>query len=298
MPFPLTKSSIANAILLSCQQEIQAFKPGNVSVWSEGHDMTVQDFYASAEQSAPFLATSGVSVGKRILTAAKATYETVGCNTNLGILLLSAPLAVAAELDNVANITLQQRVQLVMSGLDQRDAESVFAAIRLAHPGGLGDSEQHDVNQTVDCSLLDAMAEAQHRDRIAWQYCNDFNDIFQIGVPAIKAWLEPNKHPCQGMEWAVVSCYLKLMAAIPDTHITRKYGAATSKDIQKHAIRLEKRFNACQNMSDTVKLLTQSDHDMKREGINPGTSADLTVASVLAFNLGCSVYIDSGSTAG
>ena len=32
----------------ACEVELQAFKPGNVSVYADGHDMTVADFRISA----------------------------------------------------------------------------------------------------------------------------------------------------------------------------------------------------------------------------------------------------------
>ena len=77
--------------------ELEALKPGNVHRFEAGHGMTVEDFETSADISAPFLCARGAGVGARVLRAVSATRKAVGQNTNLGILLLCAPLATAAE---------------------------------------------------------------------------------------------------------------------------------------------------------------------------------------------------------
>ena len=88
---------IAEAYIAACLLELDALKPGNVHRHAEGHGMTVADFERSAEVSAPALARTGASVGSRVLEAVEATRAAVGQNTNLGIVLLAAPLAAAAE---------------------------------------------------------------------------------------------------------------------------------------------------------------------------------------------------------
>ncbi len=72
-------------------------KPGNVSLHSAGHDMRAQQFLDSARASAPALFDPRAGVGARIEAAVRATRAVAGCNTNLGILLLCAPLARAHE---------------------------------------------------------------------------------------------------------------------------------------------------------------------------------------------------------
>ncbi len=81
----------------ACRAELQALKPGNVHVHAPGHGMTVEDFERSAEAAAPWVAAPGLGVGERVLRAVESTRAACGQNTNLGILLLAAPLAAAAE---------------------------------------------------------------------------------------------------------------------------------------------------------------------------------------------------------
>ncbi len=90
-------NGIAEAFIAACRDEIEAPKPGNVHVFADGHGMSVRDFLMSAEAAAPGLSTPSSPVGARILAAVEATFAAVGMNTNLGIILLCAPLAAAAE---------------------------------------------------------------------------------------------------------------------------------------------------------------------------------------------------------
>ena len=160
--------------------ELNSLKPGNVSPYSEGHDMTVADFVKSAELTSPILCNASLSVGERILESVKITISEVGCNTNLGMLLLFAPLIRAAEL---GVSSLHSNLGNVLQGLDTKDAEYIFAAISHASPGGLGESDKYDVNKQLDSSitLQMAMTEARNRDLIAKQYVTDFEDIFSQG---------------------------------------------------------------------------------------------------------------------
>ena len=88
---------VAAAYIEACLAELDAPKPGNVHRFAPGHRMEVEDFVRSAEASAAPIAARGARVGIRVRAAVDATLEAVGQNTNLGIILLCAPLAAAAE---------------------------------------------------------------------------------------------------------------------------------------------------------------------------------------------------------
>ncbi|HAD32496.1 MAG TPA: triphosphoribosyl-dephospho-CoA synthase, partial [Methylophaga sp.] len=93
----LAEQQIADSVRWACEQEVNAPKPGNVNVWSDGHNMAVQDFLSSAAAIAPVMAQPNLKVGERILQSIKATRKVVDCNTNLGIVLLFAPLCDAIQ---------------------------------------------------------------------------------------------------------------------------------------------------------------------------------------------------------
>ena len=88
---------VATAYIEACLAELDAPKPGNVHRFAPGHRMEVEDFVRSAEASAAPIASRGARVGTRVRAAVDETLKAVGQNTNLGIILLCAPLAAAAE---------------------------------------------------------------------------------------------------------------------------------------------------------------------------------------------------------
>jgi triphosphoribosyl-dephospho-CoA synthetase len=57
--------------LQACEIELQAFKPGNVSIYADGHDMTVEDFRRSARVSATPLCDKTYSLGEKIYYSIK-----------------------------------------------------------------------------------------------------------------------------------------------------------------------------------------------------------------------------------
>jgi len=224
------------------------------------------------------VANPHLGVGARILRAVEATRAACGQNTNLGILLLAAPLAAAAQ----AGGGLREALDLILAGLGRADAVAVYRAIRLAAPGGLGRSERHDVGDEPDATLLEAMRSAAGRDRVAAQYATGFRDVFEVGVPRLQAcradgWAEG---------WAMTATYLAFLAAFPDTHVVRRHGPAVGDEVLRRGRAIERVLRAA--VADRAALhaeLAAHDRELKALGINPGTSADLTVASHFAASL-------------
>ena len=270
---------IRDAFLAACRTELRALKPGNVHDYASGHGMSVADFEASAVASAPSLAAPGIGVGARILEGVERTRAMTGCNTNLGILLLAAPLAEAAF--GTAPGGLRPALDAVLAGLTLADAEAAFAAIRLANPGGLGDSPRHDVREPARIGLREAMAEARDRDRIAEQYAGGFADIFELGLPALRRALAR-----WGDEaWAAAATYLIFLGRLPDSHVARKFGPEAAEGLRRRAAPFADRLAAAGRPADLAPSLLAFDAALKAEGVNPGTSADLTVATLFAYHL-------------
>lgn len=273
--------SIALAFRQACEAELEALKPGNVSVYSAGHGMSVDDFRRSAECTAGIIAWPGLGVGARVLRSVQATRQAVGCNTNLGILLLCAPLAKAVESGADRGFDLRQVLLRVLRELDQHDAERVFQAIRLAAPAGLGHSDRHDVRQPARVTLLEAMTVAEQRDRIAYQYSHGFEDIFATGLPVLRAALDHGV----SLPWATAGVYLNFLASFPDSHIMRKQGAEVAEQTRREASEILAMYNKRTNPKTRVMSLLAFDKQLKDRGINPGTCADLTVATHFAGQL-------------
>lgn len=274
---------IRDAFLAACRAELQALKPGNVHVHAPGHRMTVADFEASAAAAAPFVARRGASVGRRVREGVEATFAAVGTNTNLGILLLVAPLAVAAERRAAAlaqgrSSPFRAALAAVLAELDPDDARDVFAAIRRANPGGLGAAEEHDVRAEPTAGLMAAMHAAAGRDSIAAAYVEHFEALYRLGLPVIGA-LDPG---AAILPDTVTEIFLTYLSALPDSHVVRKWGKTVAEEVRLSAAEyLQKRGSPGFEHS-----LLGWDGALKARGINPGTSADLTVATIFLHLIG------------
>jgi triphosphoribosyl-dephospho-CoA synthase len=261
------------AFLAACRAELDALKPGNVHVHGEGHGMTVEDFLTSAAAAAPALCCPQSPVGRRIRDAVAASWAVVPRNTNLGIILLAAPLIAAAE---SGTGPLRDRVMRILEALTVSDAADCFAAIAQANPAGLGRVPAQDVTAAPTDTLRAAMILAAERDRIARQYATGYDDVFAIGVARI---VESRRcgHPAP---WTTTLVYLDFLTSFPDSHIGRKYEMETAERVRREAAALTRHLPS--EPEAAFPLLLEFDRDLKARGLNPGTSADLTVASLLA----------------
>jgi len=267
-------AAVAAAFRAACEDELNAPKPGNVHVFAAGHGMEARDFIDSARAAAPHIAAPDARVGARILGAIEATWAAVGQNTNLGIVLLCAPLAAAALQGKGAD--LRAEVSRVLQGLDRRDAELAFRAISLARPAGLGAAPEHDVNAPAATTLLEAMRAAAHRDRIAFQYANGFCDVFEIGLAAIAR----SRARGEARPLTTLRLFVAFLAAFPDSHIQRKFGAAAAARVLAEARDFAVRLDAASDQEAAFARALEWDRSLKARGLNPGTSADLTVAAL------------------
>ncbi len=276
----ISHKQLISAYIEACKVDVEAFKPGNVSVYADGHDMTVNDFLVSAEVSAEAICNPDYSLGEKIYYSVKETRKAVGCNTNLGIILLCAPLIQAAT--NIeGKISLRQALGNILKSTTVNDAEWAFKAITLAAPGGLGISTDQDVKKQPDITLTQAMEIAKERDRIALQYTTNYEDIFNFAI------LRYNEkfNRFGDKNWAAVAVFAGLLRLYPDSHIERKYGNQYSLIVSKKMAVVEAELFSTDRPEDLEPMLHDIDREFKAKGINPGTTADLTVATVLAVLL-------------
>ncbi len=269
---------IAAAFTASCRDELEAPKPGNVHVFSPAGRKTPQDFLRSADAAAGPLTQPGARIGARILGAIDAARAAVASNANLGIVLLCAPLAAAAE---TPSPDLRASLARVLAHLDVADADLAFRAIAKAAPGGLGRAERHDVFEPARVNLREAMAAAADRDRIAHQYVSDFHDVFTFGEPLLESALERRAD----RKWATLELFLGFLSAFPDSHVVREHGAETADEIRRLAAGLRERMGASRDPAALLPELLACDRSLKGRSVNPGMSADLAVATLFANRL-------------
>ncbi|MDQ2765695.1 MAG: triphosphoribosyl-dephospho-CoA synthase [Gemmatimonadota bacterium] len=275
-----TREEIAAAAQLACLLEASAPKPGNVSPGVAFHDTSYGDFLASAAAIAPaFLDAATQPLGDTILRAITETRRWTRANTNLGIVLLLAPLARAARAALPAS--LRDRLRAVLASTTVADAESVYAAIRLARPGGLGHATAADVASSPSVALTVAMELAAKRDDIAREYATAFERTFLVGVPALE------DARAAGLEWpdAIVDCYLALLADSPDTLIARKLGPDAASEVRARAIVVRSAGGMHTNTGRSAVAAFDLELRDARNSRNPGTTADITAASVFVVLL-------------
>ncbi|RMG39116.1 MAG: triphosphoribosyl-dephospho-CoA synthetase [Planctomycetota bacterium] len=265
---------LERCVRLACQAEVLAPKPGNVAPGRPFADVSVADFLLSADVSAPHLARAGeTGVGPAVLGAVKAVQDAIGANTNLGIVLLLAPLCAVAE-----GVPLVAGIRRVLSTLTRSDAEAVYAAIRLARPGGLGTSQRFDVRACeAPPDLLTAMRAAGDRDRVAAQYVTDFADVFRLADELASA--------MAAAPWAIAvrDVFLRELAAHPDTLIARKCGMAEAELVSRHAADVLQAVE--RGEPDAPQRLERFDRWLRSDGNrrNPGTTADLIAAALFVL---------------
>ena len=268
-------ADVAAAAQLACLLEVSAPKPGNVSPFASFRDATYEDFLASAAAIGPALLMAGErSLGTTIRAGVEATARWAPSNTNLGLVLLLAPLARAAL--RSGDKPLRAQVAATLAATTVADARDVYVAIRSVAPGGLGRASEQDVAGTPTVTLRDAMALAPGRDAIAREYATDFETTFEIGTPGLRRALS------DALAWreAVVEVYLTLLAASPDSHIARKLGIDAAVRVQCRA-RAVLDAGGVRTMTgrDAIAAL---DRELRDEAntLNPGATADLTGASI------------------
>ncbi|HEV3436693.1 MAG TPA: triphosphoribosyl-dephospho-CoA synthase [Gemmata sp.] len=262
--------TMSELVQTACIWEVTARKVGNVHRYADFKQTSYLDFVLSAGMIAShFDDRDPYQVGLTINLAVRATTEAIGQNTNLGIILLLAPLC-AMEKTSL----LRPGVERVLTNLTQSDAKLVFEAIRLAKPGGLGDAAEQDVRHEPTITLLEAMKLATDRDMIARQYANGFADVFDFGLPTFLDGFE--QFGC--IEAAIIDLQFRWLAKYPDSLIARKNGQVVADDVRERASEVMKLGGLI--TPDGRRAGTQLDQYLRSDGnkLNPGTTADLIAA--------------------
>jgi triphosphoribosyl-dephospho-CoA synthase len=259
-------------VQLACLLEVSAAKPGNITPAHDFPDVTYTDMVRSALALGPVFAREAArrrTVGELIADGVRATEEVADANTNLGIVLLFAPL-VRAAVTRRPDEPLRVAVEATLGALTVDDAAAAFAAIARANPGGLGEAAEHDVRGPARVSLLEAMAAAAHRDSIASEYVTGFAIVFDLGLTLLVQELRAGRSTLD----AIVSVHIGLLADRPDTLIARKAGDAAAMAVMAAAREVR---DGTSSLADFDASLRSADNRL-----NPGTTADLVAATLLA----------------
>ncbi len=287
--------------------DVKVIKPGNVFMQSPGHGMLAKQFIESLEAIIPLLFDSHYTLGQKIEYSVNASFEVAKCNTNLGIILLCAPIIeallkvqknnVKSEVNYASNFeSFLINLRRTLKNSSVEDTQAVFRAIKKANPGGLGENEFADVRFETDRHLLEAMKLGAKKDFIAKQYITFYEDIFnqEIILSIRKNNLNKEKLirgiSCKNdLDKFVQKIYFNWLIMFLDSHISRKFGENLAKAVNNEArnFLLDKKFIEVDSKIKNVNIREPSekqllywDYSLKMRKINPGTSADLTVCTL------------------
>lgn len=269
---PLT---IAQCATLACMWEASIPKPGNVHRGADFEDLSYTDFLLSAVVVGPVLETAATKgIGPCVLESVARTRHMVGSNTNLGSVLLLAPLCAVPR-----ERPLDEGVCDVLQNLRPSDAHDVYEAIRLANAGGLGEVAAMDVHEPPPDDLLAAMRAAASRDLVARQYAEDFQHVFRCAA----AWIREGLANRLALGPAVRHAFIRLMHEFPDSLIGRKCGQQTAAAAAGRAGQIlaaglpgEEAYEYA--MGDLDFWLRSDGHRR-----NPGTTADMIAAGLFVL---------------
>lgn len=268
MSRPPTVGTLAQ---IACVLEATAAKPGNVTRFHDFDDATYLDFVVSAAALGQAVDRSlDRGVGAMVLDAVESTRRLVATNTNLGMALLLAPLALADDPSRIGS-----EVEAVLAGTTVDDARQVYRAIRLASPGGLGRAEEQDVGDEPTLPLREVMRLAAHRDLVARQYVDGFGEV--LGARAV---VRDSLEHSDPLETAIIRAHLSLLAAHPDSLIARKRGEGEARNASELAARVLQA--GWPGRTEGVDAFRTLDAWLRAEGHarNPGTTADLVAAAL------------------
>ena len=273
------ESILRDSYLYACHKDVEVTKPGNVSINSPHHDTTASDYLISSINSGSELFHADYTLGERVLNSIIATRNETPVNTNLGIIMLCAPIIHA--LLNYRDLSLKEAIKNTISNADANDTAKICEAINITNPGGLGDAERYDTKSLPAVKLREIMGYSAGYDRISYQYHNDFEDIIDFILPN----LEKNMIKYDSNDISISMTFLQILGKIPDSHISRKFGEEIAKKTSNHVNDLLKIQDKECSDDYLVKQLNNLDCEYKKKGINPGTTADLLVASLMIYKI-------------
>ena len=282
---------IAKMAQIASALEVSRYpKPGNVHRTRDFDDMEFEDFVISGivigdtiREACTDVDVENPQLGKYILQAVAETDRWIKNNTNLGIVMMTTPIAVAAAISDSFD-DIRENIKLVMGNTSVDDACDLYDAIIIADAGGMGDQDEYDVasdnaknelrqnNQT----MYDVLKISAPWDMLAREMTGDMPAVFEIGYPKYHE-LRQSK----SQNDACVLTFLTILSHVPDTLISRKYG---SDEAMKISLMTRDLLNI-KDEPDFKDRLKEFDDYLFKNKYNPGTTADLTAASIFVSYL-------------
>lgn len=215
-----------------------------------------------------------------------------GGNIMLGHILILGPLVASAVLSiKLGKKTLDEFKEILIKIIDEAtvyDTLSLYEAINISDPGGLGKIEKYDLTDKNSIKelkrdrvkLKKIFEFSQSYDLISKEYASGFHIIINEGLPYfLKIFDKMND-----VNIATVHTFLKILSNHPDTLIIRKSGMKSAEMVSEKSSKI---LNAGGLITkEGTRLIFELDTELqKKEGkLNPGTTADL-IAGVIFMSL-------------
>jgi triphosphoribosyl-dephospho-CoA synthase len=177
---------------------------------------------------------------------------------------------------------LQNNIGLLMDNTTVSDAISLYKAINIAEAGGMGDQAEFDVSNnefqdeliSKNQNMYDVLKISASWDCLANELTSKMPITFNIGFKTF------NKYKKNySINNSTVLTFLKILSDVPDTLISRKYNKEKAKEVSK--LSKELLDNGDFFTSSFNKKLRELDDFLFKNKLNPGTTADLTAASIM-----------------
>jgi triphosphoribosyl-dephospho-CoA synthase len=264
---------------LAIREEATAIKAGNVHPYASFEDMKFEHFVtASHAIGAAIDRCSRKSVGATILASTQAMLDAVGINTSLGTILLMVPMTRIGLEEPISSKSASAKVQMLIHSLSAQDTADIYEAIRITQPGGLGASANHDVRGPAPKSIFEAMQIASSWDDVAWQYANGYEHVLLLAVALKNAVSHGLERPD-----AIRSVQADFLSQRPDSLIVRKHGQAIGREVQRRAAQVVAAGEYGSPAYEAEWLAWDQYLRDPAERKNPGTTADLIAAALVAW---------------
>ncbi len=281
---------------LAALLEVSSYpKPGNVHRTRDHKDTRYEHFLAGSVSLGRHMGklAKGDRLGELIY---QATIDMLnwqrGGNVHLGIILLFAPISAAAGrvMENgVCDIkSLRASLHDVIREGTTEDSLNIYKAIDFAMSNeNLGSVDKLDVtdesaSQEIindELTPLDIFEECRERDMICHEWVTDFETVFTESYPYLKDRIDSGAD----INESTRDTFIKLLGDHPDSLIRRKKGQEEAQNVSEKAALISKETSP----SKKLEMISKLDDELSIRGgkLNPGTTADLTAASLFLLLL-------------
>jgi triphosphoribosyl-dephospho-CoA synthase len=205
------------------------------------------------------------------------------------------PIAVAAGMTPIKEdytfdfSVLRKNIDLAVKSSTAWDSVHLYEAVDIANPSGLNEAPDLDVTNPAskerllkeNVSLFEVFKLASAYDDICYEWANNYSITFNLAHPYLMSQLKS-----KSLNTSVVHTFLKILSERPDTFIARKVGKGKTKEISEEAKEVLNRGGL--DTAEGKKSLAKFDRKLRRKGnsCNPGTTADLTAATLALAIIG------------